>query len=133
MRILAPALGLWAMASGAVAQDVGVIEGVISDQLEAFNARDLESAWQHASPTIKGLFGTPETFGRMVEQGYPMVWDNRSAQFLEIRESAGAFWQKVLIQDAQGALHVLDYLMVETADGWQINAVQLLQGPEVGA
>ena len=47
-------------------------------------------------------------------------------RFLELREIAGRLWQMVMIRDAQGDLHVLDYQMIETAQGWQINGVQLL-------
>jgi hypothetical protein len=38
-----------------------------------------------------------------------------------------------MIRDAQGALHLLDYQMIETANGWQINGVTLLPAPDVGA
>jgi hypothetical protein len=69
----------------------------------------------------------------MVQQGYPMVWDNADVRFLDLRDVAGFVWQKVMIRDAQGALHLLDYQMIETADGWQINGVTLLPAPDVGA
>jgi len=36
----------------------------------------------------------------------------------------------VLVTDQSGRTHVLDYQMVQTPEGWQINGVQLL--PEVG-
>lgn len=38
------------------------IEDVIVNQLEAFNARDADSAFAFASPMIKRLFGTSENF-----------------------------------------------------------------------
>ena len=85
------------------------------------------------SPTIKRLFGDPGNFGMMVQRGYPMVWDNADVRFLDLREIAGNLWQQVMIRDANGGLHMLDYQMIETEDGWQINAVQLLPAPDVGA
>ena len=133
MRILGLILGLWLTVTAAFAQDNGAIEGVIGSQLEAFNSRDIDTAWTHASPNIKRLFGSPDNFATMVERGYPMVWNNAEVRFLELREIRGNLWQKIMLRDAQGGLHILDYQMVETADGWQINGVQLLPAPDVGA
>jgi len=133
MRILGFALGLWLAATAVFAQDNQAIEDVIGSQLEAFNARNVDEAWQYASPNIKRLFGSPGNFGMMVQQGYPMVWDNADVRYLELRDVRGNLWQKVMVRDAQGGLHILDYQMIETADGWQINGVQLLPAPDVGA
>ena len=133
MRILALVLGFWIAATAAAAQDSDAIEDVIGSQLEAFNNRDVSQAWQYASPNIKRLFGSSDNFGMMVQRGYPMVWDNADVRFLELRDVAGNLWQKVMVRDAQGGLHILDYQMVETAEGWQINGVQLLPAPDVGA
>lgn len=133
MRIFAAVLALWFAATSVVAQDADAIEGVIGNQLDAFNDRNVSEAWQYASPNIKRLFGSADNFGMMVQQGYPMVWDNADVRFLELRDVAGNLWQKVMVRDAQGGLHILDYQMIETADGWQINGVQLLPAPDVGA
>jgi hypothetical protein len=54
-------------------------------------------------------------------------------RFLELRDIDGALWQKVMIRDQAGEFHVLDYQMIQTAEGWQINGVQLLRAPDVGA
>lgn len=109
------------------------IENVIGDQITAFQADDFEKAFEFASPNIKGIFGTPERFGRMVQNGFPMVWRPSSVRYLELREIAGRLYQKVVVEDGDGQYHVLDYEMLETADGWQINGVQLLRAPSVGA
>ena len=127
--MLACLLGVFLWLSPVVAQD-RAIEDVIGDQLDAFNARDVDRAWTYASPTIQGLFGSPGNFGMMVQRGYPMVWDNAEVRYLEQREIDGRLWQKVLIRDAQGGLHLLDYQMQQTDLGWRINAVQLLPAPD---
>ncbi len=132
-RFIAFVLGIWFAAMPVAAQDAEAIEGVIGSQLQAFNDRDVAEAWQYASPNIQRLFGDPDNFGMMVQRGYPMVWDNADVRFLELREISGAQWQKVMIRDANGGLHVLDYQMIETSAGWQINGVQLLPAPDVGA
>ena len=109
------------------------ITGVIGDQLEDFTARDLDGAFDHASRNIQGLFGNPENFGRMVEQGYPMVWDHAGVRFLGLREVGEAWFQTVLLRDPRGVPHLLEYRMIETPQGWRIDGVSLLAGPEVGA
>ncbi len=109
------------------------IRNTIQSQIEAFRADDFARAFTFASPTIKGMFGTPENFGAMVKQGYPMVYRPAEVQMMELREVAGALWQRVRITDQAGAGWYLDYMMVETPEGWQINAVQILPAPDVGA
>lgn len=106
------------------------IEATIQNQFDAFLAEDVTTAFSFASPGIKGMFGTPENFGRMVKDGYPMVWKPSDVQYLELREVAGGLWQRVMVTDQSGRTHLLDYQMLQTPEGWQINAVQLL--PEVG-
>lgn len=109
------------------------IAAVIQQQLDAFEADDFARAFSFASPTIKGLFGTPDNFGLMVKRGYPMVYRPGEVRFLDLREIGGVLWQKVLIRDAAGAFHTLDYQMVQGEGGWLIDAVRLLEAPQVGA
>jgi hypothetical protein len=116
-----------------VAAQDSPIQQTILNQLEAFRADDFVTAFSFASPSIKGIFATPENFGMMVKNGYPMVAHPGAVRMLELRNVAGALWQKVMITDQAGRTHLLDYQMIETADGWQINAVQLLPEPGVGA
>ncbi|WP_299727228.1 DUF4864 domain-containing protein [uncultured Tateyamaria sp.] len=120
------------MAGAAWAQGTE-IEGVISEQLEAFKTDNFAQAFEFASPNIRGIFQTPENFGRMVTQGYPMVWRPGEVTYLELREENGSFWQKVQIVDSEGRVHVLDYRMLETEAGWKINGVQLLESAGVSA
>jgi hypothetical protein len=61
-----------------------------------------------------------------------MVWDNADVRFLELREEAGMTLQLVTLKDAQGVLHTLEYAMIETSNGWQINGVQLI-APDLAA
>lgn len=126
-------LALWLAATSVFAQSKETIEGVIGDQLQAFNDRDVDAAWQYASPMIQRLFGNADNFGTMVQRGYPMVWDNASVEFLEQAGAAGKRLQKVLVRDQTGNLHVLLYEMIETERGWEINGVQLVPAPDVGA
>lgn len=109
------------------------IEANIRAQIEAFQADDFVSAFSFASPTIQQVFRSPETFGAMVKNGYPMVWRPTEVRFLDLRDVAGQLWQRVMITDAKGDVHVLDYQMVNLEGAWKINAVQLLKAPGVAA
>lgn len=132
MRYVMGILSAMFLAGAAFAQDQG-IEDVIGEQLQAFNDRDVEDAWQYASPMIQGLFQTPDNFGNMVRNGYPMVWTNRDVEFLELGEINGVLTQRVLIRDGEGVAYILEYAMIQTADGWRINGVQVLPAPDVAA
>lgn len=109
------------------------IEAIITDQIAAFQVDDFQTAFSFASPNIKGIFGTSENFGAMVQRGYPMVYRPSRVQMLDLRDVDGRLWQRVLVTDAAGATHLLDYEVIETPGGWQINAVQLLPQSGVGA
>lgn len=109
------------------------IENVIQSQIDAFLVDDFATAFTFASPNIKMLFGSPDRFGQMVRNGFPMVWRPGDVRFLELRDIDGALWQKVMIRDQSGGFHMLDYQMIKGANGWQINGVQILRAPDVGA
>lgn len=123
------------MSTAALAEEPrnAAIEGVIQSQMEAFLADDVAGAFTYASPMIQNIFGSHQRFGVMVEQGYPMVWRHREVKFLELRMRGAHLWQKVLITDNAGNLHLLDYQMIEEAGRWQINGVQILEMPQIGA
>ena len=109
------------------------IQSVIERQIAAFRANDLDRAFTFASPGIQRQFGDPQNFGRMVQNGYPMVWRPAETNFLSVEVIDGLLWQNVMIRDQAGGIHLLDYQMINTGDGWQINGVQILRAPDVGA
>lgn len=127
-------MSLWAQTASAQELEPNpAIEGTISSQIEAFRADDFAQAFTFASPNIQGMFGTPDNFGLMVRQGYPMVWRPGQLNFLELRNDQGLLWQKVMVQDQDGVFFILDYQMIETPEGWRINGVYLVQAPTLGA
>ncbi|WP_037317068.1 DUF4864 domain-containing protein [Ruegeria halocynthiae] len=133
MRRLLLAVSLSAgLASAAIAQNAE-IEANIAAQIQAFKVDDFATAFTFASPNIQNLFRTPDNFGAMVRNGYPMVWRPADVRFLELREIAGALWQKVMITDGDGRVHILDYQMVQQENGWKINGVQLLDNADPAA
>ena len=132
MRIIYAGLIAGFVATASLAQDQGV-EQTIQSQIDAFLIDDIETAFSFASPGIKRFFGSSERFGQMVQNGYPMVWRPSGVEFLEQRQQGAYTVQKVLVRDASGTPHVLEYAMIKTEAGWQIDGVQLLAAPPVGA
>mgnify|MGYP006087556093 CR=1 FL=1 len=118
---------------GAVQAQGADIQSTIGNQIEAFQADDFETAFDFASPNLQQLFGSSENFRSMVTRGYPMVWKPAEVRYLELAEVGGSFFQKVLIKDQEGIVHILGYRMLETDMGWKINGVQLLPNPDVSA
>ncbi|MEO9651897.1 MAG: DUF4864 domain-containing protein [Roseobacter sp.] len=118
---------LWVVgAIGAIANPEEM-QTIIDRQLDAFRADDFAKAMQYASPALQQYFRTPEIFQQMVTRGYPMVWRPQTVEYLQSGEDNGIHWQRVMISDTQGIVHILEYHMLETEDGWRINGVQILE------
>lgn len=109
------------------------IKDVISSQIDAFKVDDFETAFTFAAPSIQSMFRTPENFGRMVSNGYPMVWRPAEVTYLDLRIEGQAVFQDVRIVDAQGNTHIVEYRMQQLATGWRISGVRILQAPGVAA
>ena len=126
-------MGLF-MCISALAQGVSdaapAIRDTIQRQVEAFLRDDFAAAFEYAAPNIRTLFGTPENFGAMVRNGYPMVWRPDGVQFGPLEEINGVLWQTVLFRDGNGIVHAMGYRMVQTDGDWRISAVQRLPQPD---
>lgn len=120
------------LATGALAQNAE-IEANIRAQMRALQADDFVTAFTYASPGIQTLFRTPENFGAMVRNGYPMVWRPADVRFLDLRQIDGQWWQKVMVVDGDGQAHILDYQMEQRENGWKINGVLLLGNADPAA
>mgnify|MGYP000090575094 CR=1 FL=1 len=106
---------------------------VISDQIAALQQDDFETAFTFASPTIRRIFGGPDQFGQMVQNGYPMVLRPAEIRFLGSEQTNMGLRQGVMIRDLQGVLHQLDYAMVPGPDGWKIDGVRIRAMPDGSA
>jgi hypothetical protein len=133
MRILVLVLSfLVCFNASAQAQEI-TIEDVITAQIEAFRQNDVETAFTLASPKIQQLFGSPEKFGNMVRDGYPMVWRPADVSFLRQRRKAGVVYQEMRFFDAAGAGHSFVYEMVQVSGSWKIDGVYRLKSDDVSA
>ena len=113
-------------------EPAGAIRSVIERQLAAFLKSDLEGAFAFASPGIQRMFRDPANFGRMVQQGYPMVWRPARWEMRDLVETDAGPVQVVLFEDADGILHEADYLMEMVDGAWRIAGVRLRRLPGVG-
>ena len=102
------------------------IKKTIEDQIAAFKLDDFETAFGFATPFLKEKFGSAENFGRMVRNGYPMVWRPSKVIFLENEKYHHGLAQVVQIVDAKGKSHYLRYYMIEFDGLWRIGGVEFL-------
>lgn len=133
-RFLALLGALLALALPAEAQvsepDRSAIRDVIERQIEAFRRDDGAAAFGYASPSIQGMFGSPDTFMDMVRQGYRPVYRPRAVEFREIVTLQGMPTQKVHVIGPDGRPVTAFYPMSRQADGsWRIEGCYL-QAPE---
>ena len=107
---------------------------VISLQIDAFQKSDMKAAYTFASPFIKSKFSSAEIFGKMVREGYPMIWSAKDYKFLEFTFFEGALIQRVLFMDSKERIYVFDYeLRQYKSDNWLINGVFPVRSQNSGA
>ncbi|MBS0125417.1 DUF4864 domain-containing protein [Thetidibacter halocola] len=106
------------------------IRHTIESQIEAFQRDDFDRAFTYASPSIQQMFRTPENFGAMVRNGYPMVWRPQDLSFGELRETGEYSLQTVIVQDGTGRFHALEYTMQRLGADWRIAGVRFIPAPE---
>jgi hypothetical protein len=125
------AIGLPAGAQDITAADRTAIRDVIQGQVEAFRRDDGERAFGFASPAIRHMFGTSETFMDMVRQGYQPVYRPRLFEFREIVTLHGQITQKVHVVGRDGRAVTAFYPMTRLPDGsWRIDGCYLQAAKE---
>ena len=131
MRFLSMIVALFIMVLPLKAQQ-DEIRSVISGQIQSLLKDDFDTAFSYAAPNIKQMFQTPERFGQMVANGYPMVHRPAEITFQDLVETDGEYTQDVLLRDVQGLYYVARYTMVMVGDSWQISGVNILESAGVG-
>ena len=98
--------------------EIKAAQSVVDSQLRAFQSDDGATAYSFASPTIKQMFPTMETFMSMVTNGYPPVRKPKSFAFGKSEEmGGGAIAQQVLIVGPDGKDYEALYTLELQADG----------------
>lgn len=135
LKHLLAALGLTLalIAPQSKADDGAAMRAVIERQLQAFARDDWAEAFGYASPTIQSIFRSPDRFGAMVRQGYPMVWRPSRVEPGPVEETPGGPVQLMYFEDQQGVLHVAAYEMVLVDGAWRINGVRIRRAPDAAA
>jgi hypothetical protein len=106
--------------------DRSAIQSLITGQIQAFRADDGSAAWGYASPTIQGIFQTPDNFMAMVKSGYQPVYRPRSVTFGELLDGPSGPLQKVYVTGPDGQSYLAVYDMQRQPDGsWKINGCSL--------
>lgn len=105
---------------------------VIQSQLEAFQRQAVDDAYQYAAPNIRRIFPTPDVFGRMVKNGYPMVWDPAETEFLDAEPRGDAIVQRLRFVDRKGRPYLAEYMMLMVDGEWRIAGVEIKEDRSYG-
>ena len=116
--------------------DRQAIEATIRQQLDAFGRDDAERAFAFATPDIQRMFGSSDSFMRMVRENYEPVYRSSGIQFERLTPSAssatlpaGVQWiQTVRLTDDEGKVWRALFTMRRQADrGWKVGGCQLVE------
>ena len=133
MRTLMMVLSLMVCFGSIAFAEDSKLQNVISAQIEAFKIDDVETDFTFASPKIQMMFGSPEKFGKMVQNGYPMVWSPADVTFLQQKTDGGAVFQEMRFFDADGIGHSFVYEMIDVSGTWKINGVYKIKANDLSA
>ena len=99
------------------------VQDTISSQIDAFKQNDIKKAYTFAAPNIQAQFPSPEVFGLMVRNGYPVIWRPKSFKFTEFKDLGNRCIQRVLFQSYKGSLEYYDYILEKRDNVWKIAGV----------
>ena len=134
MRLATVKKGAWSalffvllLKSLSFADDGGItmkeVQDTISSQIDAFKKNDIKKAYTFAAPNIQAQFPSPEVFGLMVRNGYPVIWKPKSFKFTRFKDLGNRCIQRVLFQSYNGSLETYDYILEKDDNLWKIAGV----------
>ena len=106
---------------------------IIQSQLSAFEDKAVETAYGFAAPNIKRIFPSAKAFGRMVREGYPMVWNPSETSFLDAERRDDTIVQQLRILDQAGMPYIAGYTMIQIEGDWRIAGVQIKKDDSYGS
>ena len=126
---LISALPFWTLPAAAnpvPAKQAAQIQAVVQAQLKAFAADDAVRAFSFATPRIRKMFGTADTFLAMVRTSYPVVYRPSSVSFFKPEKIDGVWVQRAQMSDERGALWQVTYVLELQRDrSWRINGCEV--------
>ena len=99
------------------------VRNTISSQIDAFKDNDVKKAYTFAAPNIQAQFPTPDIFGLMVRNGYPIIWKPRNYKFTTFKDLGNRCIQRVLFQSYNDSLESYDYILEKDGNLWKIAGV----------
>lgn len=136
MRVLAAAfVGLALLGPASAQEPAGADEAraIVQSQLNAFQNEAVDEAYGFAAPNIRRMFPTPEVFGRMVREGYPMVWNPADTEFLQAFPRGAMIVQRLRIVDQKGVPYIAEYALMKVDGEWRIAGVEIKKDKSYGA
>lgn len=125
---LATFAAVHAFAADVPEADAKSVRAVIQAQLAAFAADDAKRAFSYATPRLRDVFDSAETFVAMVRSSYPVVYRPASIAFLKPQIEEGVLTQGVHMTDANGVLWLALYQLERQRDKtWRISACQIVE------
>ena len=105
------------------ADESEMVRNTISSQIEAFKENNIKKAYKFAAPNIQAQFPSPDVFGLMVRNGYPVIWRPKNFKFTKFQDLGDKSIQRVLFQSYDGRLETYDYILEKFDDLWKIAGV----------
>ena len=102
----------------------------ISSQIDAFKQNDVKEAYTFAAPNIQAQFPSPDIFGLMVRNGYPIIWKPKSYKFTTFKDLGNRCIQRVLFQSYNGSLESYDYILEKNGSVWKIAGVLTIKSAD---
>ncbi len=137
LAVIAVAAALLAVGGGAEAfakttrlnpSDWRAIQVVIAKQMDAFRLNNGDVAFSLASPKIKRVFESADSFMEMVRSEYSAVYHPRSYRFLKPSMLAGEPVQAIEVIALDGAVNIAVFSMERQPNrSWRISGCHLLE------
>jgi hypothetical protein len=103
------------------------IDLVILAQWQALRAADAAASFAYASPRLREMYGTAESFFAMVKAGYRPILAAARFDFVRFVEFRGYLTREVRLGDPAGAGQDALYMMTQLPDGtWRIAGCVLM-------
>lgn len=102
------------------------VRTVVEAQFAAFRLGDYQRAYSFASAELQQQF-TPQTFERMVKDGYPVIAYWRTVAFGAVEDNGREAVLEVSVTGRRGATRFFRYVLIREADRWRIRGVQELR------
>ena len=129
--LLCFASGAFAKPARVSAGDWRVIQAVISKQMQAFRLDDGEEAFALASPGIRQVFESADSFMEMVRTEYSAVYRPRTFRFLKPAVLEGEPVQPVEVVALDGAMSIAVFSMERQPNrSWRISGCRLIESKQ---